>query len=107
MKPCAFLAKVERNGNWYCGEHDPVRINEKRSKLVKETNRVKSSSKLSRKDNGYSLLVKTVEEILNGQPEPSYVGKAGPLDGWRSWVSLTIGHHRNLVKAVKMIKSNG
>ncbi len=28
--PCGNLAKVERNGKWYCGTHDPVAIDARR-----------------------------------------------------------------------------
>lgn len=31
-KPCANPAKVERNGKFYCGVHDPVRLAKLRSK---------------------------------------------------------------------------
>lgn len=29
-KPCTHKAKVERDGKWYCGQHDPVAKKEKR-----------------------------------------------------------------------------
>lgn len=28
-KPCTHKAKVERDGKWYCGQHDPVARKEK------------------------------------------------------------------------------
>jgi hypothetical protein len=27
---CGKTAKIERNGEWYCGTHDPVRVEERR-----------------------------------------------------------------------------
>ena len=30
--PCRHNAKVERDGKWYCGTHDPVAIKEKQDK---------------------------------------------------------------------------
>lgn len=29
-KCCGKTAKIERNGEWYCGTHDPVRVEERR-----------------------------------------------------------------------------
>lgn len=45
--PCRHNAKVERDGNWYCGTHDPVAIKEKQDKKNAESDaRWKASQKL-------------------------------------------------------------
>ncbi len=30
---CVFSGKVERDGKWWCGTHDPVRVKERRDKI--------------------------------------------------------------------------
>jgi hypothetical protein len=45
--PCHHNAKVERDGKWYCGTHDPVAIKEKQDKKKAESDaRWKASQKL-------------------------------------------------------------
>lgn len=34
--PCSNPGKVEREGDWYCGTHDPVRVEEKRQKRERQ-----------------------------------------------------------------------
>lgn len=32
-KPCSRKGTVERNGHWYCRQHDPVKVAERRAEL--------------------------------------------------------------------------
>ena len=36
---CGFAGKVERDGKWYCGKHDPVAIKERDDKRRKQHKR--------------------------------------------------------------------
>lgn len=36
---CGKPAKIERDGKWYCGIHDPVRVDTKRAERDAEVNR--------------------------------------------------------------------
>ncbi len=36
--PCSNPGKVERDGKWYCGTHDPVRVEKKRKERDKQWN---------------------------------------------------------------------
>ena len=74
--PCSKNAKVYRDGKWYCGIHDPVKVAEREAKRSaayqkKQAFRQKMSWRRARRDKFHSECVKAIEAIAKGHNDPA------------------------------------
>lgn len=73
--PCSKNAKVERDGKWYCGTHDPVKVAERKAKrdavyLEKHDARKRAAMRRLRHDKLHEECVYAIEAIAKGHNDP-------------------------------------
>lgn len=59
---CPYNGKIERDGKWYCGRHDPVKVKERRDKSTRAFEEKMEAREAAR--NAPGLRIKELEEAL-------------------------------------------
>lgn len=105
-RQCTRSAKVERDGKWYCGQHDPVAIEakdkarrEKRDREWEEERKArKEKERLEKQRDAALALVKRIAEIADQNPV------RGPLEYFNECNGYNIDCEWIIAEAVRIVK---